>query len=133
MRLAAARSKAGPFYEATEHQVQVALIDWVDVMCRTAYPQLRWLFAVPNGGLRHPAVANYMKAEGLRAGVPDLVLPVPVEPWHGAYLEMKRAAGELTPRQAEWREHLIGAGYSYCMARSFEQARDFLISYLKGA
>lgn len=119
-------------YEATEHQEQIALIDWADVVSKSRYPSLRWLYAVPNGGLRHPVVANYLKAEGLKPGVPDLVLPVPVLPWHGAYLEMKRYDGELTPRQVEWRDHLVAVGYAYRMARGWEEARDFLIAYLNG-
>ena len=33
---------------------------------------LKWIFAVPNGGHRAKSVAGKMKAEGAKAGVPDL-------------------------------------------------------------
>lgn len=115
----------------TEHQEQVALIDWAEIVSISRWPALRWLYAVPNGGPRHVVAAVNLKAEGVRSGVPDLVLPFPVFPFHGAYLEMKRRGGTLTPIQESWREYLKGAGYAYCMAEGFDQARDFLIAYLE--
>lgn len=131
MTLAKRRSVV-PLYEVTEHQEQVAVVDWADLLGRTKYPALRWLYAVPNGGLRHPAIANSLKAEGVKPGVPDLVLPQPIGKWHGAYIEMKRKGGQITPRQEEWRDHLVSVGYAYCTAQGYEAARDFLLAYLEG-
>ena len=42
-----------------------------------AYPDLELLYHVPNGGSRNKAEASKLKRMGVRAGVPDLVLPVP--------------------------------------------------------
>src|SRR5699024_10256580 len=76
----------------TEHDEQVQLIRWAG-LARGAYPALRWLHAVPNGGARNIVVARKLKAEGVQRGVPDLCLPVPRGPYHGLYIELKRAGG----------------------------------------
>lgn len=123
--------KAASPYLPTEHQEQVALIDWAELVSISKWPALRWMYAVPNGGVRHFITAVNIKAEGVRPGVPDLVLPFPVFPFHGAYLEMKRRGGSLTPLQVEWRDYLKSQGYAYCMAQGFDEARDFLINYLE--
>ena len=34
------------------------------------------MFRIPNGGSRHPAEAARLKAQGVKAGVPDLCIPV---------------------------------------------------------
>jgi hypothetical protein len=116
---------------ASEHEEQCALVQWAEISLGK-YPALRWMYAVPNGGLRSRAVAGKLKAEGVRPGVPDLVVPAPIDPYHGAYLEMKRIDGRATPAQLQWREYLVSAGYAHCIAQGFEEARDFLVSYLKG-
>ena len=63
-----------------------------EMLIRTAalherqHPELRYLFAVPNGGYRHKATAAAMQRQGCRAGVPDLCLPVPrggYAAWYG--------------------------------------------------
>ena len=58
-----------------EHQEQCALMDWAR-LSEKRYPELKWLFAVPNGGKRSKAVAGKLKASGVKPGVLDLNLPV---------------------------------------------------------
>src|SRR4051812_39956800 len=60
----------------SEDSQQMALFAWAaDNVGR--YPQLAWLFAIPNGGSRHIAEAAKLVAAGVRSGVPDLMLPWP--------------------------------------------------------
>lgn len=114
----------------TEHEEQAALVRWAGYS-RSRYPQLEWLYAIPNGGVRAWKTAALLKAEGVKRGVPDLCLPVPMGPFHGAYIEMKRIAeSRVTDAQNLWRSHLQASGYAYCLAEGFEPARDFLIAYL---
>lgn len=56
-------------------------------------------FAVPNGGRRDIKEAAKLKREGVRRGVPDLVIlraPPAFPKWTGVALEMKRASGTFT-------------------------------------
>ena len=51
-----------------EHQEQKTLIKW----CEYKGHPYNLIFAIPNGGQRHKAVAAKLKAEGVKSGVPDL-------------------------------------------------------------
>ena len=55
------------------------------------WPELRWLFAVPNGGWRAKRTAAAMKAEGAKPGVPDYLLPVARGGFSGLAIELKRS------------------------------------------
>lgn len=116
----------------SEHDEQVMLIQ----TCETLYarlPELRLLFAIPNGGQRSKAVAGKLKAEGVRAGVPDLFLPVARRGHHGMFIEMKRADGSnhATPEQAAWLSCLRAQGYHCVVAYGATQAIEEILSYLE--
>ncbi len=117
---------------ASEESEQVALCQW----WRLAHPVYRVpefaLYAVPNGGWRHPATAARLKASGVRAGVSDLVLAVARGGFHGLYLEMKRSDGKPTASQSEFLAYVREAGYRSEIARGFEPARAIIVGYLKG-
>ena len=57
------------------------------------YPELAMMYHIPNGGSRGKVEAIRFKAEGVKAGVPDICLPVPRGTWHGLYIELKRREG----------------------------------------
>lgn len=114
-----------------ESAEQRALIQWVH-FAEAQYPALRWLYAVPNGGKRSAVTAAILRLEGVRAGVPDLVLPVPVEPYHGLYLEMKHGRNRPTDKQREWLRGMAGMGHAVAVAYSYEEAREKIERYLCG-
>ena len=82
-------ARAQPRAKRTEHVEAVTLMRVVRLH-EARYPQLRLLFAVPNGGDRHVAVAAKMKAEGVKAGVPDYLLPVRSGGYIGLITRMER-------------------------------------------
>lgn len=115
--------------KATEHQEQCAVIRWFDLQ----YPKFKGrLFAVPNGGQRHPAVAAKLKAEGVRAGVPDLWLPVPRHGKNGLIIELKAAKGRPTGLQLDWLDFLGGQGYMAVMCVGADAAIETIKGYLHG-
>ena len=70
---------------------------------------------------------------GVRAGVPDVCLPVPRGKYHGLYIEMKRAdGGRLRPDQEGWLEALREQGYRAEVCHGFDAARLVITEYLKG-
>ncbi len=95
------------------------------------YPELALLFAIPNGGYRRIETASRLKAEGVKAGVPDLFLPVARSPWNGLFIEMKTKKGVLTGPQRYWQRALKEQMYRHEVCRGFEAARDTLIGYLR--
>jgi hypothetical protein len=114
----------------TEHEEQVALCQWAALSVKK-HPALELLYAIPNGGHRHITVAQRLKAEGVKPGIPDLCLPVARGPYYGLYVEMKRKKGGRTsPAQQEWINKLRAEGYCVEICKGFEEARDAIINYL---
>lgn len=95
-----------------------------------------YLFAIPNGGSRHKAEAKRLKAEGVRAGVPDLQLVVPRNGLHGLFVEMKRRDGvpsDIKQEQKDWHYKLRQKGYAVTVAFGFDMARQAITDYLNGS
>ena len=111
-----------------EEAQQAALVRWA----RTQ-PGLALLLHVPNGGDRRPPVAARMVALGARRGVPDLMLPIPVGPYHGLWLEFKAEDGAVSHEQRRWLDALAGHGYAACVAFGLAAAQRCLLAYLDGA
>lgn len=116
----------------TEHSEQVALFEWADLMVRSGkYPELKWMFAVPNGGHRYMTVAKKLKAEGVKAGVPDVLLPVGSINGHlGLAIEMKFSKNKTTENQDKWLFGLQELGWKTAVCYSFEQATEQIEGYL---
>jgi hypothetical protein len=115
----------------SEHSEQAALFDWAAWQVNLGYEPLRWMYAVPNGGHRHKATAGRLKAEGVKAGVPDICLPFPARGYHGLYIEMKAGKNKATPEQVDYLEWLTGCGYLALVANGFDEARAILCDYLE--
>ena len=113
-----------------EHQHQVALFDWAR-MNEGPYPELMLLYANPLGGKRPKRTAARMKAEGAKAGIPDVTLPVARGGYHGLYIEMKIAPNTPTESQKWWLDALAIEGYRTTICYSWEEARDVLVDYLE--
>jgi len=115
----------------SELEEQSQLVAWAQD-AQQAHPELRLLFAIPNGEHRHWTVAKRLKAQGVRAGVPDLFLPAPRSGWHGLFLELKRRdGGVVSDHQAGWHLGLTQQGYMVAVCRGATDARNALIKYLE--
>ena len=109
----------------TEHDEQYKLFLW------TRYrPELRWMFAIPNGGYRTKATAGKMVAEGVKRGVPDLMLPLPTDKFHGLFIEMKFGKNKMTPEQQEFFDYATQQGYLCKVAYSADEAIEIIDDYL---
>lgn len=123
-----------------EHNIQAACVRWFNIQ----WPQYRGLlFAVPNGGARSKATAGKLKAEGVVAGVADLILMKP-HFRQGVYfsdmipldsyalcIEMKTAKGRQSPEQKEWQKKVEEFGYKYEVCRSLDEFMNTINNYLK--
>ena len=112
-----------------EHEEQRAVIAWAD-----AHPDMRVrrLFAIPNGARVAMKTAKKLKAEGMRAGVPDLFLPVAWDGWHGLFVEMKKTTGgTVSSEQAEWHTRLGIHAYRVVVARGADAAIAAICEYLR--
>ena len=116
---------------ASESVEQQCLFRWAAVSA-AAHPELRLMFHIPNGGSRSRAEAGRFKAEGVKAGVPDICLPVPRGGYHGLFIEMKRTRGGVVePEQTEWLDALRAQGYRAEVCKGWEPAVRVIEQYLK--
>ena len=117
---------------ATEDQEQIALFRWLDLES-AKHPELQLCFHIANGGYRTPIEAARFKAMGVKAGVPDIFLPVARGGFHGLFIELKRAnGGRLSDAQRGWLEALRRCGYYAVMCHGWEAAREEIVQYLTG-
>lgn len=121
-----------------EHNIQAACVRWFAYQ----YPQYKGLlFAIPNGSYRTKATAGKLKAEGVVAGVADLILLVPqwFTTWRreqgclcaGLCIEMKTAKGRQSPEQKEWQARVEKMGYEYAVCRSLDEFINTIENYLQ--
>lgn len=109
---------------------------------RPVLPELEWFHAIPNGGSRNKAEAARLKAEGVTPGVADTFLPVPKPCVHevgrcyfGLYVEFKAPSrrnhkyGGLSRQQREFGDAVFSHGYHFCVAYSWRDAANKLMSY----
>ena len=120
-----------------EHNLQCACVRWFAYQ----HPELAGLLvAVPNGGARSKATAGKLKAEGVVAGVADLILLVPqwFSTWRGddgckfagLCIEIKTKNGRQSPEQKTWQQKVWGQGYEYAVCRSLDDFISTVEGYL---
>ena len=113
-----------------EHLHQVAVFYWAAYQTGK-YPGLELMFAIPNGGKRHVSVARKLKAEGVKAGVPDILLPVPRGIYHGLFIEMKSPKGKTVETQDLWLDRLAKQGYKVAVCHEAEAAIHVIQAYME--
>lgn len=107
------------------------------------YPDLKRLFAIHNQGHGDQIRGARAKAEGVKAGVPDIMLPLPRfengGAWHaGLFIELKRpkdgkkAKGRASETQNDWIPYLCEAGYIAKVAIGWREAADIIQAYVTG-
>jgi hypothetical protein len=120
-----------------EHDEQVKVFEWAEITS-LKFPALKMLLAIPNGAFYggHWSVANRMKAEGVKKGVPDIFLPVvrisikPKGISGGLWIEMKAGKNKPSQEQKWWLEQLEKQGYVTRVCYSAEEAIEAIEDYL---
>lgn len=132
-----------------EHSEQVALFEWAETV-QGQIPELALLFAIPNGA-KLPYTRNKagkvsskqrisLVAEGLKAGVPDVFLPVPVYIdsegtgyfYSGLFIEMKIPPNKPSDAQEWWIKELTAKGYKAVVCYGgWQEAKEIILQYLE--
>lgn len=132
------RAAPKPSAIPTESQEQAALIQWWGPWARLKGIDHRLLFSIPNGAFfGHDALGASiqmakLKREGLRDGVCDLFLALPVNGAHGMFLEMKRREKATV---SDDQKTMIGLfqdqGYRALVCRGWDDGRIAIETYLR--
>lgn len=131
----------------TESQIQCAIVEWANhASIRLPSPFLSsyrvgsFLFAIPNGGKRSITEGIRLKKEGVKKGVSDLFLAIPmdvVESHHpiiyykcGLWIEVKTKSGKISKEQQNWLIKMFELGYETVFVRSVDEGIQAIKDYL---
>ena len=116
-----------------ERDEQELLFEWLEYAA-VAHPELELAFHIPNGGRRNAREAHNLRLQGVKAGVPDICLPVPRGGYGALYIELKRKhGGRLSEDQRKWLAALNRVGNKAVVCKGFEEAKKAIEEYLEGA
>lgn len=87
------------------------------------------IFHVPNGGMRHPAVAAKLKLIGTKAGVLDLFILEPIAGWHGLIIELKVKPNKPNKTQLDFINRMEARGYFVRVCYTFEEFKKVVREY----
>lgn len=113
----------------SEDTEQINVVSWANWNVNR-YPELRWLFHVPNGGSRNKQEAVKFKQMGVKAGVSDLCLPYPKGIYYGLFIEMKYGNNRQKDTQKEFLADMAAAGHFVATCYSAEEAIKVIEEYL---
>lgn len=88
------------------------------------------MYHVPNEGKRSVRTGARLKASGLRAGVPDVCLPVAHGGFIGLYIELKVGTNKPTENQKKWLLALRSAGHLTAVCYGWEEAMRLIVDYI---
>lgn len=109
----------------TEHDLQVACLRWLQF----AHPMVL-CYAIPNGGYRTITTARAMRAEGQKAGMPDLHIPIARHGYNSLYIEVKNGkARRLSEHQKEMHERLRDYGNKVVVCKTLDDFRREVNNY----
>lgn len=122
-------------HASPEHNEQVLFFKRVALDPRTSEILIT---AIPNGGFRFKATAAKLKAEGVKAGVPDILCFERSGDGIrcGLAIEMKRPktaisrAGTVSDSQQGWLDGLRDCSWEVAVCYSAEEAWDKLMGHL---
>ena len=112
----------------SEYYEQMAVFDYAHGLGGNVDPRLKMLFSIENTkGAGRPAAGAIESA-----GIPDMMLPVPIHPFHGLYIELKTSTGKPSMKQRIWQKKLRENGYASEICFGADKAIETLTQYLAG-
>lgn len=109
---------------------QAAIFQWREKEQRLAYPDLRWLYATPNGGARDAITASVLKKTGVTRGILDMSLLKPVGDFAGLHIEQKYGKNKLSSEQIEYGNWLIDNFAYVACCYDWKESIGLIVKYL---
>ncbi len=111
-------------YQGKESDFQITAARYLD-QCNIIW------FHPPNGGSRNAREAANLKKQGVKPGVPDVVIMEPRKGFHGFFIELKSAKGKMSPYQVVMLANLKDRGYKVLTTNSLDEFIHEVEQYLK--
>lgn len=108
--------------------LQINLVSWLS----HNYPDIAEdVFSTSNERKCSVQQGRIFKRMGVKRGVSDLMIAVPMNGYHGLFLELKEANGKLSKEQKEFIERMTARGYKATWALGLENAKKVIVEYLQ--
>jgi len=116
--------------ERSEFDEQVSIFEWAEVK-QAEIPELQLLNSSLNGVRLSIGAAMKAKRAGMKAGFPDIFLPVARNGFHGLFIELKKIGGQkASVDQHIWLGWLTDQGYDCYVCYGAGPAIFTITSYL---
>lgn len=113
----------------SENQIQIAFFEWAEKLA-PRHKELDLLYHIANGAHKSPQARGLYKRLGLKAGVPDVHLPVRRGDHIGLWIEFKSEKGRVSEAQKRWIKDLEKEGHKILVLKSAEEAALETLKYL---
>ncbi|RAK51609.1 VRR-NUC domain-containing protein [Phenylobacterium soli] len=108
-----------------EQDLQLAVARYID----RAYPGLIWWHTPNASGNRGARLGGILKAMGVKAGVPDIVIILPTG--QAAFIELKAGKGRLSEPQEAFRDKVRSFACLWAECRSLVEVEGTLEAWLR--
>lgn len=113
----------------TEDEEQTVLFSWAKLN-EWRWPELEWMYHIPNGGKRTKSEAARFRAMGVKAGISDIFLPCARGPYHGLYIELKALDGKPSKEQTEFIDAVTKQGFCCHVCYGADEAMKTIEKYM---
>jgi hypothetical protein len=107
-----------------EEQLQEAVAEYLD-LCGVL-----WCHP-PNGGHRRVSTGAALKRQGVKRGVPDVLIFEPTIGGFGMAFSLMAKGGRVTKEQDQWLRDLIWRGWGAYVCRSFSEVQELCKAELR--
>ena len=111
-------------YIGPEKNFQITTANYLDSL------GVLW-FHCPNGGTRNKREAISLKKEGVKSGVPDVIILEPRGKWCGLFIELKTGYNKPSENQLTFLERLKRRNYKTLVSWSLDEVINEIDKYLK--
>lgn len=114
-----------------EDAEQLALMQWARLVSLGDQTLFDCLIHVPNGGWRSPIEAARFKGMGVKAGIPDVLLPIRNSQYGAGWWELKVGRNKPTEEQLRWHALLRSCGHYVQTYWHWHEAEQDILRYLE--
>ena len=112
----------------SEHDIQVRFVKYLDFK-KVLYSSTANGIFLKDRKTAH-RIMNKMKAEGLKTGLPDILIFEPRGGFNGLMIELKSKTGKTSDDQKKWIKALNDRGYKALVCKGLDSAINSLETYL---
>lgn len=109
----------------------IKFFDWVGWQEKID-PRFKSIYHIANERKTSWQAGKILKSKGVRAGVLDVCVPIPVRPYPGMYVELKIKPNKLSKEQSDFSQLMHAMGYAVRVAWSGDELIELVKSYIKG-